>query len=109
MTTRSGFVAPLHAIGVPLCCSPDCEVEERRYDRLQGSQVEREIMRWGVRWDVAYPIFYRRLEKMMGERGVTVDYSTLNRWVIKYAPELEKEFIVGSAPWVGIGGSMRRM
>jgi putative transposase len=29
---------------------------------------------------------------MMGERGVTVDHSTLNRWVIKYAPECEKQF-----------------
>jgi putative transposase len=29
---------------------------------------------------------------MMGERGVTVDHSTLNRWVIKYAPEVEKQF-----------------
>src|SRR5215467_1781593 len=29
---------------------------------------------------------------MMGERGVTVDYSTLKRWVIKYAPEIEKQF-----------------
>jgi putative transposase len=31
---------------------------------------------------------------MMGERGVTVDRSTLNRWVIKYAPEFEKQFSV---------------
>ena len=29
---------------------------------------------------------------MMGERGVAVDHSTLNRWVIKYAPEFEKVF-----------------
>src|SRR2546430_1493233 len=29
---------------------------------------------------------------MMGERGVAVDHSTLNRWVIKYAPECEKQF-----------------
>ena len=28
----------------------------------------------------------------MGERGVAVDHSTLNRWVIKYAPEFEKAF-----------------
>ena len=28
----------------------------------------------------------------MQERGVTVDHSTLNRWVIKYAPEVEKQF-----------------
>ena len=27
-----------------------------------------------------------------GERGVAVDHSTLNRWVIKYAPEFEKQF-----------------
>ena len=66
-------------------------------------------MRWGVRWYVAYPISYRQLEEMMDERGVAVDHSTLNRWVIKYAPELEKEFVVGSTPWVGVGGSMRRM
>lgn len=27
---------------------------------------------------------------MMQERGVEVDHSTLNRWVLKYAPELDK-------------------
>ena len=47
---------------------------------------------WAVRWYVAYPISYRQLEEMMGERGVAVDHSTLNRWVIKYAPEFEKAF-----------------
>jgi putative transposase len=35
---------------------------------------------------------YRQLEEMMRERGVAVDHSTLNRWVIKYAPEFEKAF-----------------
>src|SRR5262245_61085523 len=29
---------------------------------------------------------------MMSERGVAVDHSTLNRWVIKYAPKVEKSF-----------------
>jgi putative transposase len=59
---------------------------------FKGSQFEREIILWAVRWDVAYPISYRQLEEMMGERGVTVEHSTLNRWVIKYAPEFEKVF-----------------
>ena len=59
---------------------------------FKGSQFERDIMLWAVRWYVAYPISYRQLEEMMGERGVAVDHSTLNRWVIKYAPELEKVF-----------------
>src|SRR5215218_1979530 len=59
---------------------------------FKGSQFEREIILWGVRWYVAYPISYRQLEEMMGKRGVTVDHATLNRWVIKYAPEVEKVF-----------------
>src|SRR5712671_6468267 len=59
---------------------------------FKGSQFEKEIILWGVRWYVAYPISYRQLEEMMGERGVAVDHSTLNRWVIKYAPEIEKHF-----------------
>jgi hypothetical protein len=33
---RAGFVATFHLRGVPLCCSTDREVEERRHDRLQG-------------------------------------------------------------------------
>ena len=28
----------------------------------------------------------------MQERGVSVDHATLNCWVLKYAPEFEKQF-----------------
>jgi putative transposase len=59
---------------------------------FKGSHFEKEIILWGVRWHVAYPISYRQLEEMMQARGVAVDHSTLNRWVIKYAPEVEKQF-----------------
>jgi transposase-like protein len=51
---------------------------------FKGSHFEREVILWGVRWYVAYPISYRQLEEMMDERGVEVDHSTLNRWVVKY-------------------------
>ena len=59
---------------------------------FKGSQFERGIILWGVRWYVAYPISYRQLEEMMKERGVEVDHSSLNRWVLKFTPELEKVF-----------------
>ena len=59
---------------------------------FKGSHFEKEIILWGVRWYVAYPLSYRQREEMMGERGVSVDHSTLSRWVIKYAPEFEKQF-----------------
>jgi putative transposase len=57
---------------------------------FRGSHFEKEIILWGVRWYVAYLLSYRQLEEMMQERGVSVDHPTLNRWVIKYAPEFEK-------------------
>ena len=56
---------------------------------FKGSHFERDVILWGVRWYVAYPISYRQLEEMMDERGVEVDHSTLNRWVLKYVPLLE--------------------
>ena len=59
---------------------------------FKGSQFERDIILWGVRWYVAYPISYRQLEEMMQERGVEVDHSSLNRWVLKYTPALDKAF-----------------
>jgi hypothetical protein len=45
-------------------------------DRVQGNHFERDVILWGVRWYVAYPISYRQLEEMMEERGVEVDHST---------------------------------
>jgi len=45
-----------------------------------------------TRWYLAYPLSYRNIEEMMKERGVDVDHSTINRWVLKYTPEIEKKF-----------------
>ena len=59
---------------------------------FKGSHFERDVILWGVRWYVAYPISYQQLEEMMDERGVEVDHSTLNRWVLKYVPLLETRF-----------------
>jgi putative transposase len=59
---------------------------------FKGSHFERDVILWGVRWYVAYPISYRQLEEMMDERGVEVDHSTLNRWALKYVPLLETQF-----------------
>jgi putative transposase len=35
---------------------------------------------------------YRHVEELMQERGVSVDHSTVNRWVLKYSPQLEEAF-----------------
>jgi transposase-like protein len=49
-----------------------------------------EIILLNIRWYCRYPLSYRNLEEMMVERGIEVDHSTINRWVLKYAPELDK-------------------
>jgi transposase-like protein len=55
----------------------------------------------GVRWYVAYPLSTRHVEELMEERGVEVDHSTINRWVIKYSPLLEAAFHRRKRPvWV---------
>src|SRR5258706_9329488 len=43
-----------------------------------------------MRWYLRYALSYRDLEEMMAERGLKVDHSTIARWVLAYAPELEK-------------------
>jgi transposase, IS6 family len=49
-----------------------------------------EIILLCVRWSCKYGISYRDLAEMMEERGVSVDPSTIFRWVQCYAPEIER-------------------
>jgi transposase-like protein len=58
----------------------------------QGRWFEREFILQCVRWYVSSPLSNRQLEGMMEERGIDVDHSNINRWVLKHAPELEEEF-----------------
>ncbi|MCV9909193.1 IS6 family transposase [Brucella sp. HL-2] len=40
---------------------------------------------------VRYPVSYRDLQEILTERGVAVDHATLNRWVTRYAPQIEEQ------------------
>src|SRR5271168_4906444 len=59
--------------------------EGRAVSDFKGRHFEGEIVLWAVRWYCRYGVSYRDLEQMMGERGVSVDHSTIYRWVQKYA------------------------
>ena len=59
---------------------------------FKGAHFPKEVILMGVRWYVAYPLSTRHVEELMAERGVDVDHSTINRWVIKYSPPLEEVF-----------------
>jgi len=59
---------------------------------FKGRHFKKIIIMMAVRWYLAYALSYRNIEELMAERGVNVDHSTINRWVIKYSPKLEAEF-----------------
>jgi putative transposase len=59
---------------------------------FKGAHFLEEIILTGVRWSGAYPLSTRHVEELMLERGIHVDHSTINRWVVKYSPQLEEAF-----------------
>jgi transposase-like protein len=59
-------------------------------DLFKWRHYESEIILLCVRWYLRYALSYRDLEEIMNERGLSVDHTTIYRWVQAYAPELEK-------------------
>jgi len=59
---------------------------------VKGMRFPIEVILVCIRWYAAYPLSCRHLEEMMEERGVSVDYSTVSRWAIRFLPLLEKIF-----------------
>ena len=63
-----------------------------------------EVMLVCVRWYAAYPLSFRHIEEMMGERGVLVDHATVHRWSIKILPVMAAAFRQRKRP---VGASWR--
>ncbi|MGO8337651.1 IS6 family transposase, partial [Rhizobium ruizarguesonis] len=57
---------------------------------FKGRHFEAWLIVQAVAWYLRYPLSYRDIEEMFGERGFVVDHSTINRWVLAYAPMIEK-------------------
>jgi transposase-like protein len=68
---------------------------------FKGAHFPPDIILMGVRWYVAYPLSYRHVEELLEERGVPIDHATIQRWVVKYSPQLEEAFHRRKRPvWV---------
>ncbi|MFT6754177.1 MAG: putative transposase [Candidatus Azotimanducaceae bacterium] len=59
---------------------------------FKGRHTPKPLILQCVRWYRSYALSYRNIEEVMAERGLVVDHGTLNRWVVHYAPKLEKAF-----------------
>ncbi|GLR60432.1 hypothetical protein GCM10007919_51610 [Rhizobium indigoferae] len=66
------------------------KLKRRSKDDFKGRHFEAWLIVQAVAWDLRYPLSYRDLEEMFQERGFEVDHSTINRWVLAYAPMIEK-------------------
>jgi transposase-like protein len=51
---------------------------------------EADIILCAVRWYLRYALSYRDVEELLRERGVSIDHTTVFRWVQRYAPELDQ-------------------
>jgi IS6 family transposase len=57
---------------------------------FRGRHFEDDIIVLCVRWYLRYCLTYRDVEELMAERGLRLDHSTIARWVLRYAPELNQ-------------------
>jgi transposase-like protein len=57
-----------------------------------GRHFDREVIILCVRWSLRFRLSLRDLVEMMAERGLTLAYTTILRWVQRYAPEFVKRW-----------------
>ena len=66
------------------------KLKRRSKDDFRGRHFEAALIVQAVSWYLRYPLSYRDIEELFLERGLDVDHSTLNRWVLAYAPLVER-------------------
>jgi transposase, IS6 family len=78
----------LSAIAEKLKCRSKGDFKGRHF---KASLIPKAVS-WYLRyWYLRYPLSYRDIEEVFRERGLAVvDHATLNRWVLAYAPLIER-------------------
>src|SRR4051812_41180432 len=77
------------------------KLKRRSKDDFKGRHFEATLIVQAVSWYLRYPLSYRDIEELFLERGLEVDHSTLNRWVLAYAPLIEKRLRAFRKPHCG--------
>ena len=65
-------------------------LKRRSKDDFKGRHFEASLILQAVCWYLRYPLSYRDIEELFLERGLAVDHATVNRWVLAYAPRIER-------------------
>ena len=77
------------------------KLQRRSKDDFKGRHFEASLILQAVSWYLRYPLSYRDIEELFRERGLEIDHSTLNRWVLAYAPLLERRLRAFRKPHCG--------
>jgi len=59
---------------------------------FKGRHFDQSIILLCVRWYLAYSLSLRDLKEMMSERGISLDHSTIHRWVVHFSPLILDRF-----------------
>ena len=65
-------------------------LKRRSKDDFKGRHFEAPLILQAVSWYLRYSLSYRDIEELFRERGLAVDHATVNRWVLSYAPLIER-------------------
>jgi IS6 family transposase len=76
-------------------------LKRRAKNDFKGRHFEASLILQAVSWYLRYPLSYRDIEELFRERGLEVDHSTLNRWVLAYAPLIERRLRLFRKPHCG--------
>jgi transposase, IS6 family len=77
------------------------KLKQRAKTDFRGRHYEAALIVQAVSWYLRYPLSYRDIEELFLERGLEVDHSTLNRWVLAYAPLIERRLRAFRKPHCG--------
>ena len=72
---------------------------------FKWKHFESDIILWTVRWYCRYPLSYKDLKEMAAERGLSIERSTICRWVHEYGVELAKRI----KPYLKVAGGSWRL
>lgn len=59
---------------------------------FKGRHFDPSVILLCVRWYLAFGLSLRDLKEMTADRGISVDHSTVHRWVVHFSPILLKRF-----------------
>src|SRR3982751_910347 len=77
------------------------KLKRRSKDDFKGRHYEATLILQAVSWYLHYPLSYHDIEELFLERGLEVDHATLNRWVLAYAPLIERRLRAFRKPHCG--------